>query len=118
MSVNVFSWKILIDKMGNVFLGLQLETKENCHFTRASEPRKGCSAKVVPSFLSYFNTLSIGLTLGIEQSFRFYGRSFIALRFCEEQKNLFCFIFSSLVAKYEFTISLIKIIELLIIKLS
>ena len=41
LSVNVFSWKILIDKMGNVFLGLQLETKENCHFTRASEPRKG-----------------------------------------------------------------------------
>ena len=84
LSVNVFSWKILIDKMGNVFLGLQLDTKENRHFTRAFEPRKGCSAKVVPSFLSYFNTLSIGLTLGIEQSFRFYGRSFNALRFREE----------------------------------
>ena len=33
------------------------------HFTWSSEP---CRAKVVPSFLSYFKTLSIGPTPGIE----------------------------------------------------
>ena len=40
------------------------------HFTWSSEPREGlaiCSrAKVIPSFLSNFKTLSIGLTPGIE----------------------------------------------------
>ena len=44
-----------------------------CHVTRhfvwSFEPREGlaaCSAKGVPSFLSYFKTLSIGPVLGIE----------------------------------------------------
>ena len=39
------------------------------HFTWSSEPREGlaiCKAKEVPSFLSYFKTLSIGLVSGIE----------------------------------------------------
>ena len=39
------------------------------HFTWSSEPREGlaiCMAKVVPSFLSYFKTPSIGPTPGIE----------------------------------------------------
>ena len=37
----------------------------------SSEPREGpavCSAKAVPSFLSYFKTLSIGLAPGIESA--------------------------------------------------
>ena len=39
------------------------------HFTWSSEPREGpaaCRAKEVPSFLSYFKTLSIGPAPGIE----------------------------------------------------
>ena len=39
------------------------------HFTWWSEPREGlaaCGAKGIPSFLSYFKTLSIGPALGIE----------------------------------------------------
>ena len=39
------------------------------HVTWSSEPREGpatCKAKVVPSFLSYFNTLSIGPVPEIE----------------------------------------------------
>ena len=39
------------------------------HFTWSSEPREGpaaCRAKEVPSFLSYFKTLSIGQAPGIE----------------------------------------------------
>ena len=39
------------------------------HFTWSSEPREGlpaCSAKEVPSFLSYFKTLSIGPAPGID----------------------------------------------------
>ena len=43
--------------------------RRDCHFMWSSEPREGpaiCRAKAVPSFLSYFKTLSIGLALGIE----------------------------------------------------
>ena len=39
------------------------------HFTWSSQPREGlaaCSAKEVPSFLSYFKTLSIGPAPGIK----------------------------------------------------
>ena len=39
------------------------------HFTWSSEPREGlpaCSAKELPSFLSYFKTLSIGRAPGID----------------------------------------------------
>ena len=39
------------------------------HFMWSSEPHKGpapCRAKAVPSFLSYFKTVSIGLAPGIE----------------------------------------------------
>ena len=41
----------------------------DCLFTCSSVPRKGlavCRAKEVPSFLSYFKTLSIGPSQGIE----------------------------------------------------
>ena len=41
----------------------------NRHFTWSLEPLEGpaaCSAKGVPSFLSYFKTLSVGPVLGIE----------------------------------------------------
>ena len=40
-----------------------------CYCSWSSEPREGpavCSAKAVPSFLSYFKTLSIGPAPGIE----------------------------------------------------
>ena len=63
MSINVFSAKELIRAL---FLRLQLETEHQ--FTWSSEPRKGqaaCSAKRVTSFLSYFQTLSIGSALGM-----------------------------------------------------
>ena len=43
--------------------------RRDCHFTQSSEPREGlaaCSAKGVPSLLSYFKTLSIGPAPGIE----------------------------------------------------
>ena len=39
------------------------------HFTWSSEPREGltiCRVMAVPSFLSYFKTLSIGLAPGIK----------------------------------------------------
>ena len=42
--------------------------KRDRHFTWSSELCRGlvaCSAKAVPSFLSYFKTLSIGPVLGI-----------------------------------------------------
>ena len=44
-------------------------TAISCHFSWSSEPREGpaaCRAKGVPSFLSYFKTLSIGPAPGIE----------------------------------------------------
>ena len=43
--------------------------RRGCHFTWSSEPCEDlaiCWAKLVPLFLSYFKTLSIGLTPGIE----------------------------------------------------
>ena len=46
----------------------QLETGPR-HFTWSSEPREGlaaCTTKGVPSFLSYFKTLSIGTAPGNE----------------------------------------------------
>ena len=41
------------------------------HFKRSPEPREGlaaCSAKGVPSFLTYFKTLSIGPAQGIQSA--------------------------------------------------
>ena len=58
LSVNVFSRKV---KLGTLFLRLLVETEPR-HFKWTSEPHEGlpvCRAKKVPSFLSYFNTLSI-----------------------------------------------------------
>ena len=55
LSVNVFSAKVYL-------LGTR-------HFTWSSEPRERlaiCFAKVVPSFLRYFKTLSIGPASGIK----------------------------------------------------
>ena len=43
--------------------------RHNRHFTWSSEPGEGlatCSAKGVPSFFSYFNTMSIGQARGIK----------------------------------------------------
>ena len=51
--------------LGTLFLRLQLEPRPPW----SSEPRVGlaaCRAKGVPSFLSYFKTLSVGPALGIE----------------------------------------------------
>ena len=61
LSVIVFSLKVLIGD--TIFLCLQLETGPS------SEPRKSlpaCIATGVPSFLSYFKTLSIDPAPGIE----------------------------------------------------
>ena len=64
-SVNVFSTKVLIGD--TIFTS---PTGDGTAIsTWSSEPREGpavCSAKVVPSFLSYFKTLSIGPAPGIE----------------------------------------------------
>ena len=58
--------KVLIGEIiiFNVFLW-----RRDRHFTWSSEPREGlatCSAKGIPSFLSYFKTLSIGPAPGIK----------------------------------------------------
>ena len=48
---------------------METEWRRDRHFTWSSEPREGpaaCRAKAVPSFLSYFKTLSIGPAPGIE----------------------------------------------------
>ena len=65
LSVNVFSTKVLTGDT-NFYVSLR---RRDRHFTWSSEPSEGlavCSAKAVPSFLSYFKTLRIGLTTGIE----------------------------------------------------
>ena len=62
--LSVFSTKVLT---GDTILRLQ--PRRDRHFTWSSDPREdvaACSAKGVPSFLSYFKTLSIGPALGIE----------------------------------------------------
>ena len=54
--------------------------KQDHHFTWSSELCKGlaaCNATEVPSFLSYFQTLSIGPVLGIEP-----GTSRFAVKWC------------------------------------
>ena len=53
--------------LGSLFL--VSNWRRDRHFTRSSEPREGlpaCSAKELPSFLSYFKTLSIGRAPGID----------------------------------------------------
>ena len=65
LSVNVFSTKVLI---GDTIFYVSYWRRDR-HFTWSSEPREGpaaCRAKEVPSFLSYFKTLSIGPAPGIE----------------------------------------------------
>ena len=65
LSVNVFSTKVLI---GDTMFYVSSWRRDR-HFTWSSEPREGpaaCRAKEVPSFLSYFKTLSIGPAPGIE----------------------------------------------------
>ena len=53
--------------MGTLFLGLLLETAPPFYVViRATQELAICGAKAVPSFLSYFETLSIGLAQGIE----------------------------------------------------
>ena len=57
LSVTVFSTKVLIGD--TIFYG-----RRDRHFTWLSEPREGptaCGAKGVPSFLSDFKTLRIGI---------------------------------------------------------
>ena len=58
LSVKVFSMKLLLN-WGRCFY--VFSWRRDRHFTWSSEPREGlaaCSAKGVPSFLSYFKTLS------------------------------------------------------------
>ena len=65
--VNVFNTKVLI--RDTIFTSPTGDGRRDCHFTWSSEPLEGpaaCSAKGVPSFLSYFKTLSIGPTPRIE----------------------------------------------------
>ena len=65
LSVNVFSTKVLI---GDTIFYVSNWRRDH-HFTWSSEPREGpaaCRAKGVPSFLSYFKTLSIGPAPGVE----------------------------------------------------
>ena len=65
LSVNVFSTKILI---GDTIFYVS-NWRRDRHFTWSFEPREGLacsSAKVVPSFLCYFKTLSIGPAPRIE----------------------------------------------------
>jgi len=62
LNVDAFSTKVLIRDTSFTSL-------TDRHFRWSSEPREGlaaCSAKGVPSFLSYFKTLSIGPAPGIE----------------------------------------------------
>ena len=64
-SVNVFSTKVLI---GDTLFYVS-NWRRDRHFPWSSEPREGlaaCTAKGVTSLLSYFETLSIGPTPGIE----------------------------------------------------
>ena len=59
LSVNVFSTKVLI---GDTIFYVSYWRRDR-HFTWSSEPREGLAAgkaKEVPSFLSYFKTLSNG----------------------------------------------------------
>ena len=65
LSVNVFSTKVLI---GTLFFYVAYWRRDR-HFTWSSEPHEGLaawSAEGVPSFLSYFKTLSTGPALGIK----------------------------------------------------
>ena len=64
MSVNVFSTKALIGE--TIYVSYW---RRDRHFTWSSEPREGLAifrAKAVPSFLSHFETLSIGPVPRIE----------------------------------------------------
>ena len=63
MRVNVFSTKVLI---GDTIFSASY-WRQDRHFMWSSKPCEGlaaCSTKRVPSFLSYFKTLSIGLAPG------------------------------------------------------
>ena len=65
LSVNIFSTKVVI--VDTVFY-VSYWSRDR-HFTWSPEPCKGLAArgaKGVPSFLSYFKTLSIGPAPGIE----------------------------------------------------
>ena len=66
MSVNVFSTKVL---NGDTILYVSY-WRQDRHFTWSSEPREVLAIhraiKAVPSFLSYFRTLSIAWAPGIE----------------------------------------------------
>ena len=65
MSVNIFSTKVVI---GDTIFYASYWSRDR-HFTWSPEPCKGLAArgaKGVPSFLSYFKTLSIGPAPGIE----------------------------------------------------
>ena len=66
LSVNVFSRKVPIGPGHYFYVSYW---RRDRHFTWSSEPREGlaaCTAKGVPSFLSYFKTLSIGPAPKIE----------------------------------------------------
>ena len=82
LSVNVFSSKVLIESTI-----VMSPTGRELHFTCmwSSEPCKDlaiCRAKEVPSFLSYFKTLSVGLLLEIKPT-----TSHSAVKFCTDWAN-------------------------------
>ena len=67
LNVNVFSTKVL--RRGTIFTSPAGDRTAILRGQWTTEPREGpaaCSAKGVPSFLSYFKTLSIGPAPGIE----------------------------------------------------
>ena len=78
----VFSTKVLI---GDTIFYVS-NWRRDRHFTWSSEPREGlacCSAKGVPSFLSYFKTLSIGPAPGIKPATsRSAVNTFYRLSYC------------------------------------
>ena len=59
--VSMYSMKVLLLLLGTLFLYLLLETGPPFYIVI-----QATQAKVTPSILSYFKTLSIGLALGIK----------------------------------------------------
>ena len=64
--MSMYLARFIYTNWGHYFYG---SWRGDRHFTWSSESRQGLapfSARVVPSFISYFKTLSVGLASGIE----------------------------------------------------